>query len=393
MAVKRLFLLLFSLSHALGIEELKVLQIIFMHKQYAPLGDVTQDNWVLLSNNCSYQYINFMANDIPKAAKINMYNLGTYLRRRYDKFLGDVYTNEIMRMRTTEFESSKLSAQLVNAGLWPPSKIQKWNDDLNWQPIPFEYITTQKDVLLLGTLCPRFKIEETNEERDMERIILHHAPLFDYISNHTGAKVTKPSDIECLYNILETRVAYNLSVPRWADGIFPDGEMYNVTLLQYDLLSRTKIQKQLGGGTFLKEVIINALKYIQGNITGERKIIMYSGDDRNIVGILKAMNLWSPHIPSEAASLIFELYFNNETAQYGVRINYYTGLYEENIPLILPNCSEICPLDVFSRTVFNSIPINEETLCEWTDNALPLNATFENSSGVTICNINNIKVY
>lgn len=96
--------------------------------------------------------------------------------------------------------------------------------------------------------------------------------------------------------------------------------MYNVTLLQYDLLSKTTIQKQLNGGTFLKEIIVNALKYIQGNITEDRKIMMYSGDDRNIVGILKAMNLWSPHIPTEATSLIFELYFNNVTSKYGIKV-------------------------------------------------------------------------
>lgn len=68
---------------------------------------------------------------------MNMYNLGAYLRRRYDKFLGDVYTNKIMKMRTTEFPLSQISAELVNAALWPPSELQKWNNDLNWQPVPF----------------------------------------------------------------------------------------------------------------------------------------------------------------------------------------------------------------------------------------------------------------
>lgn len=224
-------------------------------------------------------------------------------------------------------------------------------------------------------------MEEITGEMDMRKIILNHEPLFDYVSNHTGIKMTKPSDIQRLYYVLETRIAYDLSVPEWAEGIFPDGEMYNVTLLQYDLLSRTKIQKQLDGGTFLKEVIINALKYIEKNITEERKIMMYSGDDENIVGILKAMNLWSPHIPSEASSLIFELYFDNETETHGLRINYYTGIYEENIVLTLPKCSEICPLDVFSSLIFDSIPIDEEILCEWTDNSLQLNMTFKDNSG------------
>nr|XP_050869221.1 venom acid phosphatase Acph-1-like [Vespula vulgaris] len=380
MDVKPLFIFLISLTFTLGIEELKLLQIIFMHKQYVPYQDIMRNNMTLLSNNFSYHYINSMTKDIPKIGKMNMYNLGAYLRRRYDKFLGDVYTSKIMKMRTTEFPLSQISAEIVNAALWPPSELQKWNNDLNWQPIPFEYTRMEKDTLFLGTYCPRFKIEELKAEKDMQKIILHHTPLFHYVSNHTGIKMTKPSDIEYLYNILYTKAAYNLSLPHWATETFPDGEIYNVTLLQYDLLSKTTIQKQLNGGTFLKEIIVNALKYIQGNITKDRKIMMYSGDDRNIVGILKALNLWSPHIPSEATSLIFELYFNNVTSKYGVKINYYTGIHKENIFLTLPECSIICPLDIFSKIVLNSVPVNEESLCQWTNDSLHTNMTSENNA-------------
>ncbi|XP_035717691.1 venom acid phosphatase Acph-1-like isoform X2 [Vespa mandarinia] len=137
MDMKPLFIFFISLTFALGIEELKLLQIIFMHKQYVPYEDIMRNNMTLLSNNFPYHYINSMTKDIPKVGKMNMYNLGAYLRRRYDKFLGDVYTSKIMKMRTTEFPLSQISAELVNAALWPPSELQKWNNDLNWQPVPF----------------------------------------------------------------------------------------------------------------------------------------------------------------------------------------------------------------------------------------------------------------
>lgn len=65
-----------------------------------------------------------------------MYNLGVYLRERYDEFLGDIYTPDVTKMHTTEYALSMLSAQLVNAGLWPPAINQIWFEDLNWQPIP-----------------------------------------------------------------------------------------------------------------------------------------------------------------------------------------------------------------------------------------------------------------
>lgn len=105
--------------------------------------------------------------------------------------------------------------------------------------------------------------------------------------------------------------------------VFPDGTMYNVTLLEYDLLSATPLQRQLNGGTFLGEIIGNSLKYIIGDISKERKLMLYSGDARNIVGILKNLNLWSPHLPNEAAALIFELYFDNDTNIYGMKVTFY----------------------------------------------------------------------
>lgn len=96
--------------------------------------------------------------------------------------------------------------------------------------------------------------------------------------------------------------------------------MYNVTLLEYDFLSETVLQRQLNGGTLLEEIIGNSLKYVTGDIPRERKIMMYSGDNRNLVGVLKNLNLWSPHIPNDAASLIFELYYDNDLRQYGIKV-------------------------------------------------------------------------
>lgn len=92
--------------------------------------------YTVLEIECKYKR-NYMYNrKILQAAKLNMYNLGVHLREIYDEFLGDAYTYEILKMRTTEYPLSMLSAQLVNAGLWPPSKNQTWHEDMKWQPIP-----------------------------------------------------------------------------------------------------------------------------------------------------------------------------------------------------------------------------------------------------------------
>lgn len=120
---------------------------------------------------------------------------------------------------------------------------------------------------------------------------------------------------------MSSQADLNQSLPNWAKEIFPHGGMYDATLLEYDLLSETPLQRQLNGGTFLKEILVNSLDHIRGSVPEERKLMIYSGNERNIVAILKGLDLWSPHIPNEAASLIFEMYFDNETQSHGMKVS------------------------------------------------------------------------
>ncbi|XP_076646054.1 venom acid phosphatase Acph-1 isoform X1 [Halictus rubicundus] len=347
--------------------ELQLLQIVFAHKTYAPISTMINSYNTSFPARLTYDHFNFAPIDMPNTGKLNMYNLGAHFRDVYDEFLGKLYRVEIMKMRTAEYPLSMLSAQLVNAGLWPPEELNKWSDDINWQPVPADYAVAEKDTLFLGSNCPSFAsdMQTVLTSNEVKSRMLHHTPLLDHVSNYTGVEMQHPSDIALLYAVLETKATLNESLPYWAKDIFPDGDMYNVTLLEYDLLSQTPLQMKLNGGTFIKEILANTLEYIDGVISKQRKLMMYSGNDRNIAGILKALDLWSPHIPSEAASVIFETYYDNETEHYGMKVNYYTGVEGETIPLTIPGCTEICPLDRFINAVFDLLPENSAQLCHW----------------------------
>ncbi|XP_043260530.1 venom acid phosphatase Acph-1-like isoform X1 [Colletes gigas] len=380
------------------IPELQLLHIMFAHKTYAPISDIIHSNDTSLPSELTYEYFNSAPLNMPNTGKLNMYNLGVHLREEYNQFLGDLYTVKTMKMHTAEYPLSMMSAQLVNAGLWPPTETQKWDDDINWQPIPMDYISIEKDTLLLGMRCPNF-VSEMNRVLNtiqMKETMLHHLPLFDYVSHNSGIEIRKPSEVALLYAALETKADLNQSLPYWAKEIFPDGGLYNMTLLEYDLLSQTHLQRQLNGGTILKEILANSLNYIYGGIPKERKLIIYSGNDRNIVAILKTLDLWSPHIPNEAASVIFEMYYDNETLSHGIKINYYTGIEDDTIPLTLPNCTEICPLQIFLNSFYDVLPENAELLCNWKrtvllddvpllDNALYSRSESHKLTSVIIC--------
>ncbi|OAD56134.1 Venom acid phosphatase Acph-1 [Eufriesea mexicana] len=347
--------------------ELQLVQIVFAHKTYAPILDLINSNDTNLPDNLTYEYFNSAPLNMPNTSMLNMYNLGVHFREVYDEFLGDIFTIETMKMQTAEYPLSMISGQLVNSGLWPPAETQKWSTDINWQPIPTDYVYTKKDALLLGIQCPSFllEMEKVLNMDEVQEKLSHYSTLFDHVSQNTGVKIQYPSEMALLYAVLETKADLNQSLPYWAKDIFPDGGMYNVSLLQYDLLWQTELQKQLNGGTILKEILANSIMYIQGDIPKQRKLMIYSGNERNIVGILRALNLWSPHIPHEGASVIFELYFDNETISHGIKINYYTGVDDTTVPLKISNCTEICPVRTFLHSVFDLLPQNEERLCNW----------------------------
>ncbi|XP_018403552.1 PREDICTED: venom acid phosphatase Acph-1-like [Cyphomyrmex costatus] len=361
----RLILCVYILPSS-AVSDLKLVHVLFAHKLYASWEDAKM-NETNIPETLSYESFISASMNIPVTGKFNMYNLGVYLRETYDEFLGNVYMSDIMKTRTTEHSLSILSAQLVHAGLWPPTKNQMWNENLNWQPIPFEYLELKEDTLMLGFLCPNFisQMNQILQTIQTQKMLAQHQSLFHHLSKYTERNISTPSDVALLYATLETLADQNYMLPNWAINVFPDGTMYNVTLLEYDLLSTTPLQKQLNGGTFLEEIIGNSLKYIIGDISKKQKMMLYSGNVRNIVGVLKNLNLWSPHIPNEAAALIFELYFNNDTNTYGIKINYYTGIDDMIIVLSLPNCTEICPLNTLINATINLIPRNSQSLCGW----------------------------
>lgn len=76
------------------------------------------------------------------------YKFGELLRLMYNEFLGTTYIEDEIYARSTNFERTKMTLQLVLAGLYPPNELQKWKNNLNWQPIPINYVPEGQDILL-----------------------------------------------------------------------------------------------------------------------------------------------------------------------------------------------------------------------------------------------------
>ena len=78
------------------------------------------------------------------------YKIGQILRNRYDDFLGEYKHGEVYAY-STAYDRTKMSLQLVLAGLYPPSPKTSWSNEINWSPIPTHYKPFDQDFLSRAT--------------------------------------------------------------------------------------------------------------------------------------------------------------------------------------------------------------------------------------------------
>lgn len=75
-----------------------------------------------------------------------MYDVGLALRKQYDQFLGKIYLPDDLQVITSSIDRTKMSTLLLCAALYPPVEPQKWDNQINWQPIPYTEIHAEKDM-------------------------------------------------------------------------------------------------------------------------------------------------------------------------------------------------------------------------------------------------------
>lgn len=59
-----------------------------------------------------------------------------FIRKRYSGFLDEAYSPNKVTFISTDVDRTKMSAQLVAAAAYKPVGVLKWNNHLDWFPIP-----------------------------------------------------------------------------------------------------------------------------------------------------------------------------------------------------------------------------------------------------------------
>ncbi|KAJ8952967.1 hypothetical protein NQ314_007443 [Rhamnusium bicolor] len=282
---------------------------------------------------------------LTNAGKRKEFSIGTSLRKRYKGFLGDQYYPEIIEAITTDYNRTKMSLQLVLAGLFPPERETMWEENLYWQPVPYNYL-------------PKHQDKEVSASAKMQAEFNKHKEVFDYISEHTGLSVTRFFDVYNLYFGISTEEEWGFILPNWTTSVWPEA-LTSLAIRDYFVSMATADMRKMATGYFLNKIIDDTKTKILSSQKPGRKIHLYSAHENNIAELLISLGIFEPHVPNYGAYVLLEIHRIDNI--YGVKIFYENHTGDGPQLLKMPNCNSFCPLDIFITQVQEYIP--SENLC------------------------------
>ncbi|XP_049565834.1 prostatic acid phosphatase isoform X3 [Orcinus orca] len=261
------------------------------------------------------------------------YELGQYIRKRYEKFLNKSYKHEQVFVRSTDIDRALMSAMTNLAALFPPEGISVWNPSLPWQPIPVHTVPVSEDRDFIEIL-PKFTG-------------YHDQDLFGIWSK--------------VYDPLFCEGVHNFTLPSWAteDTMTKLKEISELSLLSLYGIHRQKEKSRLQGGVLVKEILYHMKSATQP--LNHRKLIIYSAHDTTVSALQMALDVYNGILPPHASCHLTELYFDK--GEYFIEMYYRNETQHEPHPLTLPGCTPSCPLTKFAELVAPVISQDWSTEC------------------------------
>ncbi|XP_032676162.1 uncharacterized protein LOC116846457 [Odontomachus brunneus] len=301
--------------------------------------------------------------------KRRAYELGKFLRKRYDRFLGDTYNPANVYARSTQSAINKMSLQLVLAGLYPPVNQQKWNSDLDWQPFDMTYAHWLNDSLVQPYICFRFYPVSVRQQYEKEKQFLQNKiSIFNEtmvtLSEYTKKNITSIDDLINLYRLFNVYLSLGKSLPHWAEKMMqPQGELYRASILAHMIGS---YPIHLNGGTILYKVLKDMKAKMNQKLT-DKKINLFSGNGLNVAAVLYALKLFNDTMPQYTSSVIIELH--KKDGNYFVQILYYLGIPPVLVKKTLHKCSTLCPFDMYVQLTKSATMTDDDPNCPIDDSA------------------------
>ncbi|XP_076360686.1 prostatic acid phosphatase-like isoform X2 [Tachypleus tridentatus] len=333
---------------------LQLLQILYRHGDRTPIRMFDTDP------NKNYTWPEGLGR-LTNLGKQQQYELGQYLRKYYKGFLTD--NPREISIRSSAKERCLESAECNLAALYKPQGYWKWNNNLNWQPMPIETVPLAED----GMLFPESECPESDKEvlrilksPMAQRFNNDHQKLYRSLSEHSGEKIETWRDVGSVYDTLKIEKLHNLTVPDWVDPMWE--QLVNISNWNFHLGFDSEVILRLRTGLLLKDMISNIQKKINGRLP-KLTVFMYSSHDTQVSLLLHALGVFNMLAPPYCATIILELHRNGQH-NHTIKVLYLNDTSTEPYLLTLPECPQPeCPVGHFIHLTSNLIPQDWEKEC------------------------------
>ncbi|CAH1169920.1 unnamed protein product [Phaedon cochleariae] len=353
---------LLILSSCIGINEAVEDSLVFVYTIFRH-GDRTPETNNLYPTSQYYNESFFMPygfGQLTNKGKLTAFKVGQELRERYKGFLDETYNIKLIDARSSDFNRTKASLQVMLAGLFPPTEELVWLEGMNWQPIATTYVerTSDKELFCFG--CPAWdpNYDDFQYSAQGRALLKGNENIFEYITNKTGKTYRQVLDVYFLYFGFAILESLNETLPEWSKSVYPE-KMANMLGIHYDYMTSTPILRQMAAGYLLKEI----LEDIDDKISDKfpvKKMSIICGHENNIAALLRVLDINEGYnsLPPYGGYILFELH--RKDSQYGIKIFYQNYKTAEPKLMKLPECQEFCPLEKFKQIVEKDIPVSDE---------------------------------
>jgi len=341
---------------------LQLVHLLYRHGDRTPIKPYPTDPY----KDSSHWPVGF--GQLTSRGKRQQFELGQWIRERYDGFLSSNYSEQEIVVRSTDVDRTLMSAMANLAGLYPPAGYWQWNQDLAWQPIPVHTVPQEEDTLLSShATCPRFTelhTEVLENSQFMRNIYKENSDLFEYISASVGENITDIVKLDYIFDTLLIENIYGMELPQWTKKVFPGGKFEELRDLSFTVDTFNQEMKRLKGGPFVKEMVEHFDSVADKSLTPpNRKVFMYSGHDTTVAPVLHTLGVFNMIAPPYASMVVVELLDRQGLV---VRVSYKNDSSEQPHLLTIPGCTQLCPLHRFKDLTASIRPADWRAECGFT---------------------------
>ncbi|KAM3956321.1 prostatic acid phosphatase-like [Aphomia sociella] len=297
---------------------------------------------------------------LTDVGKRRAFLLGDYIKRRYSELLAPRYNRTEVYIRSTDSTRAKMTILSALSSIYLPAPGKGWNNNIDWEPVPYTTIPAKYDFNQASLNCPTFAdfmmLAMLSSYPDIQE---KYADVLTLLSQKAGYNLNAlPALVYGVNDLYSAQLSLGLPVDDDVAAVLDQIE--EAAGAAMDVLYGNDEYKKYQAGVLLNEFFTYSAQAIAGNDTPKLRI--YSAHDINVYAF-KAITEAIPRevVPKFASAYSLEVRKVTKTGRYAVLPVYLPSPGESEVYLQVEGCGDLlCDYDRFIE-ITGSNALDENT--------------------------------